>query len=234
MALALLLTAAAPAPRAVSIERVSATLEFTTSWPAEAATIPALDRHLRAETEKAFRAARKEADANLKMSREEELEFHKQSYLMAWSSAGRSPQLLSLRSERFTFAGGAHPNTDYGALIWDLGKGRAIAPDSLFAVSGGLEAATRKAYCAALDAERFKRRQGVKLGGEYDECPKNSELAISPVDGDKDGRFDKLDFVASPYVAGAYAEGEYEVSLPVTRALITALKPAYRASFEPR
>ncbi len=234
VALSLLLTAASPAPRAVSIDRVSATLEFTTSWPAEAAAIPALDRHLRAETEKAFRQARKEAANDLKMSREEKIEFNKQSYLMAWSSAGQSKQLLSLQSEKFTFAGGAHPNTDYGSLLWDRGLARAVTPDSLFTAAGGLAAATRTAYCAALDAERLKRRQGVRLGGEYDQCPKYSELAISPVDGDRDGRFDRLDFVASPYVAGAYAEGEYVVKLPVTRALIAALKPAYRASFEPQ
>ena len=54
----------------------------------------------------------------------------------------------------------------------------------------------------------------------------------SPVDKDKDGRFDEVEFVASPYTAGPYAEGEYELVLPVTRQLIAAIKPVYRASFE--
>ena len=232
IAFALLLTAAAPPPRAVTIDRVSATLEFTTSWPAEAAAIPALDRHLRAETEKAFLKARKYAADELKVTREEKREFHKQSYLMAWSTAGQSKRLLSLQSERFTFDGGAHPNTDYGALLWDRALNREITVDSLFAAAGGLAAATRTAYCAALDAERLKRRQGVKLGGEFDECPKYADLAISPVDGDKDGRFERLDFVASPYTAGPYAEGEYPISLRVRPALIAALKPQFRAWFE--
>jgi uncharacterized protein YdbL (DUF1318 family) len=32
--------------------------------------------------------------------------------------------------------------------------------------------------------------------------------------------------------AGSFAEGEYDISLPVTAALIEALKPQYRSSFE--
>ena len=38
--------------------------------------------------------------------------------------------------------------------------------------------------------------------------------------------------VADPYVAGSYAEGRYEIRLPVTAAFVAALKPEYRASFE--
>lgn len=232
IAFALLLTGAAPASRAVKIESVSATLEFTSAWPAEAAAIPALDRHLRAAADTALRAARKSAAEELTTTRREKREFHKQSYLMQWSAAGRSKRLLSLQSERFTFEGGAHPNTDYGALLWDRALARDITVDSLFAAPGSLAAATRTRYCAALSAERLKRRQGMKLGGEFDECPKNSELAISPVESDKDGSFETLDFVASPDTAGPYAEGEYEIALPIRKALIAALKPEFRGSFE--
>ena len=91
---------------------------------------------------------------------------------------------------------------------------------------------TRIRYCALLNAERKKRRQGETLAGEFDQCPKYSELAITPADKDKDGLFDTIAFVASPYVAGPYVEGEYEIGVPVTRQLIAGTKPAYRASFE--
>jgi hypothetical protein len=87
-------------------------------------------------------------------------------------------------------------------------------------------------YCKRLDAERAKRRQGEKLGGEFDQCPKYSELSVYPADKNRNGRFDRITFVASPYVAGPYVEGEYEISLPVSSALIAAMKPEYRASFE--
>lgn len=232
IALALLLTAAAPTPRAVKIERDSATLGFSFSWPAQAAAIPALNRRLRAATEKAWREARANVVVDQKLAREQERPFNPQSYAMSWTAAGQSQRLLSLKSELYTFTGGAHPNSEYGALLWDRAAGGEIAVDSLFAAAGGFAAMTRKKYCAALNAERLKRRQGVEFDGEFGDCPKYEELAISPTDDDKDGRFDKLDFVASPYVAGAYVEGEYVVSLPATPALIAALKPAYRASFE--
>jgi hypothetical protein len=38
--------------------------------------------------------------------------------------------------------------------------------------------------------------------------------------------------VASPYVAGPYAEGEYEIELSVTPDLLAALKDEYRGDFE--
>ncbi len=43
---------------------------------------------------------------------------------------------------------------------------------------------------------------------------------------------DEITFHADPYVAGPYAEGDYDIALPVTQAVIEALKPAYRSSFE--
>jgi len=230
--LALLLTAAAPVPRAVEIERNSATLEFSYSWPAEAAAIPPLDRRFRAAMDKAWREARATVREEQKLTREQKRQFNPQFYSMGWTTAGQSKRLLSLRSDQGTFTGGAHPNRSQGALLWDRALSREITVASLFATAGGLAATTRKAYCAALDAERAKRREGVKLGGEFDECPKYADLAIAPADGDKDGRFDTLDVVASPYVAGPYVEGEYEISLPVTPALVAVLKPQFRTWFE--
>ena len=107
-----------------------------------------------------------------------------------------------------------------------------VKADALFAQTSALQATTRTAFCAGLDAERLKRRQGEKLDGEFGECPKYADLEISPADGDKDGRFETIIFVASPYVAGPYVEGEYEITLPVTQSLIAALKADYRASFQ--
>jgi len=80
-----------------------------------------------------------------------------------------------------------------------------------------------------------KRREGEKLDlPEFNSCPRYSDLAIAPVDNDKDGRFDSISFVAAPYVAGPYVEGDYEIVLPVTAKLIAALKPQFRSSFEPQ
>ena len=232
IALALLLTAAAPPAKPVEIERNSALLEFSVSWPSEAAAVPALDRRFRAEMAKALRAAEANARSDQKLARRQKRPFNAQSYDLSWTLAGQSPRLLSLQSALGTFTGGAHPNSVYGALLWDRAARREIGPSSLFSTPGGLSATTRQAYCAALQAERLKRRQGEILGGEFDQCPAYSDLAIAPVDSDKDGRFDSMAFVASPYTAGPYVEGEYEIALPVNAALMAALKPAFRQSFE--
>ncbi|HYC94265.1 MAG TPA: hypothetical protein VEB39_01045 [Sphingomicrobium sp.] len=66
----------------------------------------------------------------------------------------------------------------------------------------------------------------------FDECPSLDEIAIIPTDDKGNGRFEILVLVASPYVAGPYAEGSYDIELKVTPELIAALKTEYRASFE--
>jgi hypothetical protein len=66
----------------------------------------------------------------------------------------------------------------------------------------------------------------------FDECPKLDEIAIVPTDKNGNGRFERLILTASPYVAGPYSEGSYEIDLSVTADLIAALKSEYRGSFE--
>lgn len=232
IAIALLLTGAAPAAKAVKVERNSASLAFSYAWPAQAAAVPQLDRRFRADMDKAWREARAIVREEQKLTAEQKRPFNPQFYSMAWTMAGETPRLLSLQSVHGAFTGGAHPNSDYGALLWDRALGREVKLDALFTRPAALSAATRTAYCKALDAERLKRREGQKLDlAEFNACPKYSAIVIAPVDKSKDGRFETLGFVASPYTAGPYVEGEYEISLPVTAALISALKPQYRASF---
>ena len=93
------------------------------------------------------------------------------------------------------------PSPLYNALLWERSLNRQVSVGDTFSRPGVFAGLTRTLYCRALDKERLKRRQGDKLGGEFDECPKYTDLAIAPVDKGKDGRFDAIQFVASPYVA---------------------------------
>lgn len=214
------------------VVRNSPSLEFLVEWPREAVATPALDQRLYNEAKRDLAEAQKNAAEDQRLARKQKRDFNQHSFSMTWSTAGQTPRLLSLTSDLGTFEGGAHPNRNYGSLLWDRKLNREIGLNSLFSSAGGLATVTRAQYCKALDAERLKRREGEKLEGPFNDCPKYSELAIAPVDKNHDGRFDRIDFVASPYVAGPYAEGEYEIGLPVTRRLIAVLKPEYRASFE--
>ena len=67
----------------------------------------------------------------------------------------------------------------------------------------------------------------------FDECIKPSEQTV--ILGSSNGRtFDKVGVLAGPYAAGPYAEGDYEFTLPVTPALLKAVKPEYRGAFSVR
>jgi peptidoglycan-N-acetylmuramic acid deacetylase PdaC-like protein len=223
-------TSASAAP--VKIAHNSPALEFTYSWPSEAAAIPALDRRFRSESAAAYRRQLTLARSDQKIYREQGRASVSDFYLKNWTTVGRTPRLLSLQYQHSAYTGGAHPNTDYGALLWERRTSRPIPVSALFLRSGALQSLTRSAYCNALDAERLKRRQGETLEGEFGRCPALADLAISPLDKDRNGRFDAIQFVASPYTAGPYAEGAYAIILPVNRGLISAIKPGYRSSFE--
>ena len=231
LAIGLLCSAGTPV-RAVKIEHKSLALDFTYGWPSEAAAISPLDWRLRDQMAKAYRDALANAHEDQAVAREQKRPYNQHFFSMEWSTAGETPRLLSLQSELSTFTGGAHPNTSYNALLWDRRTSQQISFSALLTGRANIASLMRSDYCKALDAERLKRRQGEKLGGVFDECPKLSDLAIALADQDKNGRFDMIAFVASPYVAGPYAEGEYDISLPVTARFIAALKPAYRGSFE--
>lgn len=230
---AALLFAAAAAAKPVRFERDSGALEFSYEWPSEASAIPALDRKLRANLEKAYRDALANGREDQKLYQAQQREGARDFYSMTWTSAGETSRLLSLQNELSTFTGGAHPNTSYDALIWDRKLEGQTSMERLLGGAGKLFAVTRLTYCKALDEERVKRREGEKLDlPEFNACPKYSDLAIAPVDTNRNGRFDAIDFVASPYLAGPYVEGEYEIKVPVTPKLIAALKPEFRSSFE--
>ena len=57
-----------------------------------------------------------------------------------------------------------------------------------------------------------------------------SEVTVLMGSGDK-AHFTRIGLIADPYVAGPYVEGSYEVTLPVSPALLKAVKPEYRSMF---
>ena len=228
-----LLASAATGPGGVKIERNNAYLEFTYEYPAQAAAIPTLDHRFRLEAAKEYRRHLLLGREDKKSYRQEQRGSVTDFYSKQWAAAGETPRLLSLQYQHGTYTGGAHPNTDYGALLWDRKLNREIAVTSLFLRASAFASLIRPVYCKRLDREREKRREGEKLDlPEFNACPKLADLAVSPVDTDKDARFDTIALVASPYLAGPYAEGEYAIDVPVTSQLIAAMKPEYRNSFE--
>ena len=207
-------------------------LDFEYSWPEAISPETALVAKLSADLSKSYDDALAAARENKSDTEKYNAPFNQNMFHRAWTLEGQTKRLISLVSGTDTFTGGAHPNHGSSALLWDRTNASEVKLADLFASPDGLDSGVRAAFCKALDAERAKRRQGEKLEGPFAECPALSELTVAPVDKDGDGRFETIRLVADPYVAGPYAEGDYEVVLPVTAALVAGLKAEFRPDFK--
>jgi hypothetical protein len=231
--LSALLLAAAP----VTIASTAQFADFSYKWSPEAAALPALDLRIRAEAAQQLGKLRTGVAEERRMRRgmKSPMLDVRFAFDRTWVTAGQSARLLSLSAQTYTFTGGAHGNHNTKALLWDRRLGRELTIDSLLARRGWWDGAIRQPFCTLLDRERAKRRQEpVDPSAMFGECPPLKDVSLSLADTNRNGRFDHVLMTADPYVAGSYAEGDYEISLPLTATMLGRLKPEYRSSFEPQ
>lgn len=226
----------AVASQPLKIDEKSDLLDFHLAWPSEISAIPQLATRLRAAAMTHQGELLKSAAEDRAYRAEQDFPFHGYEYSADFAVEGNTPGLLSLAESWFEYTGGAHPMHGTRALLWDRSAGREIAIADLFA--GGAAALDRlfqSSYCGALDKVRAEKRGPAETaptaGDPFNQCPKFADLALTP-SGKPGQPMNQIDFHADPYVAGPYAEGDYDVALPVTADLIAALKPAYRPSFK--
>lgn len=208
-------------------------IEFHYAWSKEAAAEPKLAAKLKADMDKQLADLQSSAGADRDERERRGFEFHPYTSSTDYRTAGQSERLLSLIASHSEYTGGAHPNSMTSGLLWDRGTDKDVKFADLFASADNRDRLLYQRWCNALNVEREKKR-GTPVGGDgiFDECPKLDEIAIIPVDKDGNGRFERLNLIASPYVAGPYVEGSYEVELAVTPDLIAAIKDMYRPGFE--
>ena len=233
---------AALTARAVSIDEKTDLLDFHLGWPAEVSAIPALEKMIR-EPALAHKAELLKTAASDKAERaKSDFPFNAYEFSEQYDVEGESSRILSLSDNIMEFTGGAHPNHGTKAVIWDREAGKMIAfADLLTGGAGALDDLFKKDFCAALDKARAEKRgpedaanpNPTPPGDPFNQCPKWDELALMPK-GEAGKPLSTIVIHADPYVAGPYAEGDYDIELPVTAAVIAALKPEYRASFAPR
>ena len=225
---------AAPAPPAkpFSVEVKDDLIEFDYSWPAEAAATPELVQRFRAEMAKAKAELVASAEQDKAMRDKLGTDFNPFSAATAYETAGESQRLLSLRVDSNGYTGGAHGYASTGALLWDRQARREIRFADLFAERSNRDRLLTQRWCDSLNKAREEKR-GEPVGGRgmFDDCPALDDVSIIPVDSNKDGRFEKLLVVASPYVAGPWVEGAYEIELAVNADLVAALKAEFKPSF---
>jgi hypothetical protein len=210
-------------------------IQFDYSWPQAAARIPALDSwlrsngaHLRSQTLAKGRAERANAE-------KENYPFRGYTYQESWDVVADLPALLVMQSEGYTFTGGAHGMPIVTTLIWDKARQQRLPITALLDVTE-LKRALNDRFCEALDAERAKRRgKPVDTAdpnelSDFVRCVDLARQTILPIS--RNGQaLDAIRFVILPYEAGPYAEGIYQLDLPVNGSVMRAVKPDYRKAF---
>jgi hypothetical protein len=232
----------APAPaqptsaaKAFSAEEESDLYGFKYGWSAEAAAVPQLADRFTKDMKKVeaetIAAAREDREERVRQG----YDYHPHETQVSYETAGQSERLLSLESSVYGFSGGAHGSSGSGSLLWDRKLAREVSVSDLLRPSTSWTGAIRQPFCTLLDREREKRRdEPVKPDDLFGDCPKYEDVTVLLSDEDKNGLFDHIHVIADQYVAGPYAEGPYEILLPITAAMIERLKPDYLASFEPK
>ena len=224
---------AAPAAKPRDVSDKTDLYEFKYSYPAAAAAIPALRDWMeanlvRGRADLASEAREGKEDATIG-------EYIYAPYMASteWKVVTDLPGWLSLSAELYSFSGGAHGNSAFDTLLWDKTANEKRTAMDLFTSPAALKAAVLKSFCAALDKERAKRRGGEAIGDpsdEFNQCIDPDEQVL--ILGSKGGKgFDRIGFLIAPYNAGPYAEGSYEVTLPVTAAVLGVVRPEYKSAF---
>ncbi|NWK98007.1 hypothetical protein DM806_20550 [Sphingobium lactosutens] len=223
-----------PAPPAKPFEEKAKTdfLEFSYTYPAQAAAIPFLVEKFGKDAASAKADATRMAREDSASMKQSGFPFRPHSLETQWSVAADTPRFLSLQSQTYVYTGGAHGMTGYDGLLWDKARKRETSFKAVMTTPAAFAAAVRDRFCAALDKQRAEKRGEPVVRGDDDftKCIDPMEQRLVPTS--KDGKLvDGVTVVIGPYSAGPYAEGSYEVPLPVDSAMWKAIKTEYQDGF---
>jgi hypothetical protein len=221
------------APRAndaVEVKRNDALVAFSYGYPAAAARIAPLRRWLDQDRARFAAETRRDAQEDRREATKAGYPFHQHDASRHWSVVTETPRLLSLSGETYRFTGGAHGGTLIDTIVWDKARGRRVNPRAMFVSAAALQDLLGATWCARLKAERTKRLGEDPGVDPVFPCPTIDKLTL--LLGSTNRRaIDRIGLIAGQYVAGAYVEGMYEVTLPVTPALLRIVKPEWRGVF---
>lgn len=224
----------APVAKPFSVTDNTEFLEFTYAYPAQAAAVPQLVSQFGKSMETGKADALKMAKDDAASAKKSDFPFHAHSLETRWSVRADTPRFLSLESESYIYTGGAHGMTGYNTVLWDKARNREATFKMMITDEGSFARAINARFCKALDdAREEKRGAPVKSGADtFSECIDPMKEVLVPVS--KDGKLiDGVAVVIGPYSAGPYAEGSYDVVLPVDAAMRKAIKTEYQNAFVP-
>lgn len=228
-AIGAMLTLAAPAG-AATVHRTTPGYDASYTYPPAAARIVPLRRWLDADRARFLAHVAAEAEDDRREAAKHGYPFHQHDGLRTWKVVTETPRLLSLSGETYRFTGGAHGGTTLAPLVWDKAHARHVDPRALFVSADALQRVLGATWCEELKAKRTRRLQGAPPADDIFPCPPVKDLTL--LLGSTDRRtIDRIGLIAGQYVAGSYAEGMYEITLPVTPALLAIVRPAWRDVF---
>ncbi|WP_317152962.1 DUF4163 domain-containing protein [Sphingopyxis indica] len=209
-------------------------VEFAYAYPREAARIPDLAAWLDNDREKQREALIKTAKRDKDDAEKNGFPYHPHSHLQTWKRVASTPRFLSLSAEIDTYMGGAHGMHSFDSLVWDRNHAKRLKPLDLFESGEAFDRAVNDDLCAGV--ERAKAAKGIDWSRDPDssfgQCPSASAQTIWL--GSTDGKYlDRMTIAIAPYEVGPYAEGSYTINLPVTAAVVHALKDEYQRDFLP-
>lgn len=214
---------------AYSREQTNDIYAFTYQFPAVAPQLAAI---LKREAKSAEARLKADAEEARQQSRDNNFPYFPYEVQHVWQQVAAIPRFQSLSAEIYSFSGGAHGNTGYDALVWDRQTKMDLKPIDLFTSRAALDAVIQQAFCKKLDLERAEKR-GHPAENSHDmfnSCidPLGQTLILGSSNGKT---FNRLGIIVSPYAAGPYVEGTYDITLPVTQPVLEQVKPAYKNYF---
>ena len=227
-------TAEASGAGGVAVAEAIGIYDFTYSYPAAAAAVPALKAHLDQDMARRRADVREDARSGAADAARDGREIvNRWDRGFDWLLVADLPRWVSLSLTMGGYDGGAHPNHGYSGLLWDKDAGRAVPVMDIFTSKAAFDAATNRAFNAEINRQRREKREGQLGEGMFTEALTPSEQTVILGSSDR-RRFNRVGFLLGPYAAGPYVEGDYEVTLPVTPAILAAVKPEYRRYFAVR
>jgi len=214
--------AAAP----LTFSNKTADAEITLKLPAAVARQPDLHARLYADGVKELKAFSEGATGERAEAGGEGIPPYSKE--IAWDLGADTGKLMSLARTDYEYAGGAHPNHSSQAVLWDKSLKRQVQPGQLIRGDG---AALDAALCDAIVVAK-KERLGADAtppGGDW-KCPSWRSTPFVLVPSTTGGKAGGLKFMIAPYAVGPYAEGGYEVVVPLS-AFQTSLAAAYADDF---
>lgn len=206
-------------------------IDYSYKIPPRVAAFPLLKAWLDADARATRAKFNRDLAAERASARKGGYTFNGYGATREWKIVAETPRFLSLSLNGWDYTGGAHGNPWHGALIFDKATRQRVKPIALFAAPTALSRTIRADFCRLLDKERQKRRgEPVDRKDMFGECIDPVEQTV--ILGSRSGRaFDRIGVLIGPYAAGSYAEGSYDITLPITPAILAQVKPQYRAVF---